>query len=288
MSDDPFNHPDILRVLELADGKPITEVPAELAEAFQFACSKRWIWDRHDTVDFTPIRWGGVPVVERRLIRLPAGEEKLGELRWLAQRAAATTPSPPGDDQPPGPETAPSADKRPSMLVQEVTARLERLRSQGERFPGQRQLADRIGCSVGNVNNALQTTDLLVAWSKSKQSEAAPRVVVQSRSPGSGVAEQAAISREPDPSDAAAEAELRELIEKNVGERAFCHEMRSRAPDFLRWYTGQPPGDRRDIRQAWADITASDPDARGRFFTQSLADQIASFDNAEPGPEAHP
>jgi hypothetical protein len=191
----------------------------------------------------------------------------------------------------------PEGKTRPGMSLKEAVDRLERLRSQGERFTSQRELEKRIGCSLGTVCKALKETEELRLWSE--RPEASPRVVGQSRNPGPGAAERAAISREPNPADAAAEAELRELsetdaklrelIEKNPDERAFCNEMQARASDeFVSWYTGQPPGVRRDIRQVWAEITTSDPDTKERFFTLRPADQIAWFDDHDRGPRAHP
>jgi hypothetical protein len=188
------------------------------------------------------------------------GEQELQKLRE-AEKSSAIAP-PPGDDPPqPGgtatpaagdTETLPSEGKRHGMSVEDVAERLNRLRLQGEPWTSQEKVAKRIGCSSSTVNKAIDTTTIaeLKAWAKP---EAAPRAVGQGQSPGPGAGELAPVSREPDPANAAAEDELRDLAENADAEQAFRDEMRSRANDFLLLYMKQNPGVRRACRQRWED-----------------------------------
>jgi hypothetical protein len=60
------------------------------------------------------------------------------------------------------------------MTWQEAATRLEQLRSQGESWTSQREMASRFGCSPATVNKAIQESPLLRAWSR-RETAAAPR-----------------------------------------------------------------------------------------------------------------
>jgi hypothetical protein len=58
--------------------------------------------------------------------------------------------------------------KGQGMLRQEAEERLERLRTQGEKFTTQKELADRIGCSPSTAHSAIKNNPKLREWANSK------------------------------------------------------------------------------------------------------------------------
>jgi hypothetical protein len=101
----------------------------------------------------------------------------------------------------------------PRMSWQDAAQQLERLRQQGLPYTDQRDLADRMGCSVGTINNAIARTESLHPWARKPEgalADGAPRA----QSMNEVVADQTAQGREPNPEDDVAYRELIELIER--------------------------------------------------------------------------
>jgi hypothetical protein len=108
--------------------------------------------------------------------------------------------------------------KPEGMPWREAADRMERLRTQGERFTSQQKLAEQLGCSAATIHKAIQNTPSLREWAN--RPPAALRA--QSLTPwkkGEGhidvVTERAPQRREPSPEDDLA---IREFIEKADGE----------------------------------------------------------------------
>jgi hypothetical protein len=105
------------------------------------------------------------------------------------------------------------------MSWQEAARRLEELRSQGEPYPGYRELKKRLKCSLMLIGKAIKSSDELKKWAQ--RPAAKPRAAGQPRSRegteedsgNDAVFENTAQSRELDPEDAAAIKEYRERLE---------------------------------------------------------------------------
>jgi hypothetical protein len=91
------------------------------------------------------------------------------------------------------------------MAWQDAAGRMEQLRSQGEPFTSQQELARRFGCSPATIYKAIHQTESLEIWAK--RPTAAPRA--QSINPI--VTDRTPQRSEPDPEDDAA---IREFIER--------------------------------------------------------------------------
>jgi hypothetical protein len=125
------------------------------------------------------------------------------------------------------PDGAP-APEATGMTWQEAAERLERLRSQGELWTSQHEMARRFGCSSGTINKAIRNTPGLQTWAKS-QTAAMPKA----QSLTDVVTDRTVQSREPDPADDAA---IREYLERDLTpeERAFFNSLsRDNQLDFL-------------------------------------------------------
>jgi hypothetical protein len=95
----------------------------------------------------------------------------------------------------------------------EAAERLERLRTQGEPWTSQQEMAKRLGCSSGTINKAIKQTPSLKAWAK--RPPAAPRAQSLHQSTRDGqnlsmVTDNTPQERELDPQD---EAAIREFLE---------------------------------------------------------------------------
>jgi hypothetical protein len=185
-----------------------------------------------------------------------------------------------------GTETVLSEGKRQRMSVGEAAERLNRLRLQGEPYTGQRQLAQQLGCSPSTIGEAMHSDPKLEQWAKPP--EAAPRAVGQPRGAEPGGKEPDPAGHEADPAEAAAEAELRELMERDPEERAFINEIRPAHNGLVSWYVQQTPAVRRACRTRWGEHIASDRVAKAWFFSLTARDQIGYFDDPDRGPKIPP
>jgi hypothetical protein len=107
--------------------------------------------------------------------------------------------------------SAPVTDGEPAGIPptkEQVAERLERLRSQGEPYTSQRELAKQVHSSPATVNHAIQHTLSLRAWAASGKRRIAAQPRAQSLN--DVVTDRAAQGREPDPVD---EAAIREFLE---------------------------------------------------------------------------
>jgi hypothetical protein len=138
-------------------------------------------------------------------LRLPNGKEIVAEVQIEAAKAAERRlGSKPADKQ-----------RAAGITWQDAAERMERLRSQGEPFTSQQELARRFGCSPATIHKAIHETESLEVWAK--RPTAAPRAqginpIVTDRTPQRS---------EPDPEDDAA---IREFIEgADPEEKAWFH-----------------------------------------------------------------
>jgi hypothetical protein len=160
------------------------------------------------------------------------------------------------------------------MTWREVAERLKRLRTQGEPWTSQHQMAERLGCSSGTVNKAIKKTPALHAWAQ--QPDAAPRAqrlnaVATDRVPQ---------AREPDPAHDAADAEMRRLIEEGTPEeRAF---LNGASREHQRWYMEQPEQVRKAHRTSWQKFDAHAEPAVKKWF-RALPFQEQLYYLTDPG-----
>lgn len=102
----------------------------------------------------------------------------------------------------------PQDDAPASMTWQDARDRMERLRSQGEPFTSQGNLASQFDCSSGTINKAIHKTPSLHEWAGvGREGKSAPKA----QSITDVTTDRTAQSREPNPEDDAA---IREYIEE--------------------------------------------------------------------------
>jgi hypothetical protein len=142
---------------------------------------------------------------------------------WAASLLATDTEHTP----PVGPCDQP-AEQAAHMTWQKVAERLERLRTQGEPFTSQHNLAKQLCCSSGTINKAIRETPSLHAWAK--KTDAAPRA----QSLNDVVTDRTAQSRELDPSEETAIREYLEREDLTPEARAFFNSLSTEDQlDFL-------------------------------------------------------
>jgi hypothetical protein len=159
--------------------------------------------------------------------------EDMIEQLWLRTAPTTTKAMPAGTIPPPAdgvglPQTVaeqqmPEPTGSTTVTWQEASDKMERLRSQGERWPGSREMAKRIGCSSATVSKAVNNTPSLKAWANAgAQNRTAPRDqgmtdVITDRTPQ---------RRELDPSE---EVAISEYLQGDLTpqERAWFHSMSS-------------------------------------------------------------
>jgi hypothetical protein len=172
---------------------------------------------------------------------------------------------------------APGSEPAGGMPWEEAAQRMERLRAQGEPWTSQHQMGERLGCSSSTINKAINKTPGLQAWAKC-QTEASPRA----QSLNAVVTDRTAEGREPNPENAAIEADLRRMIEESdPDERAFFHYLRDESRDYQSWYIEQPEGIRKKHAQVWKRHIEADSTARVWFSQQPLEQKLAYLDGAD-------
>jgi hypothetical protein len=203
-------------------------------------------------------------------IKLESWRNQMLNLRALAE-ITAKGPTPGGGEERP-------ADA--GMGWEEAAERLERLRVQGEAWPGYREMAKRLdGCSTGTVHKAIRSTPELIAWAKR---QAAPRAQQSLDNEKAGTKENVPQQREPDPAEEVTDAELRARFEKaGPEERAFLNEITGASRQVQLWYAQQSAPRRKACREQWAAAIGGDAKAKAWFLGLSVADQLAFFD--DPG-----
>jgi hypothetical protein len=179
-------------------------------------------------------------------------------------------------------------ENKVGTIWQKIAERLNELRRQGERCPGQHKLADRLGCSPGTINKAIHSSAELTEWARRTPKK--PKAQQSLNNDNAAVADDAVQVREPDPTEAAAEAELlRELIEKaSPAGRAFINEIRNASRQFLTWFLEQTKEKREWCQEYWRQTTESDPNVSRWFLSLSATDQIEYFTDAGDPPTAFP
>jgi hypothetical protein len=177
-------------------------------------------------------------------------------------------------------QTSQSAMTAGGMRWQDVAERLERLRIQGEAWPGYREMARRLNdCSTATVYKAVKSSPELIEWAKR---QAAPRAQQSLDNEEAGVKESVIQQREPDPAEDAADAELRTEIEKaDPEERSFLNEISGASREFLLWYIEQSSKRRKSCRERWKQLSESDPKVKAWFLGLSAEEQLTFFD--DPG-----
>jgi hypothetical protein len=139
--------------------------------------------------------------------------------------------------------TTSRGDNKENMTWQKVAARLEELRSRGEKFTSHQDYADRFCCSTSTVNRAIHKTDSLKPWATR---ESKPKVTQMSAL----VSDNQAQSREPDPSNS-----LDEDLDQITAQLA--KESPSVDRDELKADLGNVAPEK---RRAIVDLVKNDPD----------------------------
>jgi hypothetical protein len=141
------------------------------------------------------------------------------------EKAPAAPPQPAPSETPP---EQPAVGPEQGMTWREAAERLERLRSQGEPWTSQHEMARRFGCSSATINKAIRSTSELTVWAK--RPDAAPKA----QSVNDVVTDRTPQSREPDPADEVAIREYLERDDLTREERAFFNSLsRDDQLDFL-------------------------------------------------------
>jgi hypothetical protein len=176
------------------------------------------------------------------------------------------------------PPEQPAVGSEQGMTWQEAAERTERLRSQGEQWPGYREMAKRLNdCSTATVSKAVRSSPELTKWAKP---QAAPRAKQSLDRENNTVADNATQQREPDPQEDVADAELRQLVEDaEPEERAFLNEIRGASRAFLHWYIGQTRKNQARYQKKWKENIDADPKFQTWFLSLPPHEQIDHFDD---------
>ncbi len=145
----------------------------------------------------------------RQSLQTLAATARFTRQQFHPQHVPADQSIQPAPDDAPIPPPAKPA--KPRLTLKEVAEKLERKRSQAEKFVSQRKLAEDLGCSVTSVNHAIATSPLLKAWAGVDDKVRTPRA----GSLDGRLLDATAQSREGDPAKVAAE---REDAERRVSE----------------------------------------------------------------------
>lgn len=108
----------------------------------------------------------------------------------------------------------PKKRMKTAMSWQDAAERMKRLRSQGEPWTSQREMAKRFSCSLATINKAIQNTPELQTWSRPQRTPKAESLTPHSKQNdgwSDKVADQIHQEREPNPAD---EAAIREFVEQ--------------------------------------------------------------------------
>jgi len=252
--------PTIDRIFPLTD-RPLrlNEKYTALAAIHDFACkgvAKISPWPLEDAdgdmaalIEIMPYAC----IVDERLVKWTSGQEGalkrfLGDIQADLDRMATqirggrgksgprTKEKSPtgGRDAPSRPPAAAEANREYESGVdwQDIRDRLLRLRSQGEPFTSQRQLAQQLECSLATINKALNSCNTLKGWAA--RSRGQPRT----QSLNEIVTDNTPSQREPDPADSLPDDEV---------DRIFALLLAVAQPEERGWLNALDADKRREL-----------------------------------------
>jgi hypothetical protein len=193
----------------------------------------------------------------------------------MPSAARETDAAPPADP-------AGGQDNRPRW--QELADRLERLRSQGEPWTSYDEMRKRFEPmpSTQTLHKAVHSTPNLTAWA-GRPPTPRRQAPERSRQELKGQAfEDIPQEHEPDPADAAGEADLRKVFENaEPDERAFLNSIGDAPRDYQSWYISEPAEARKKHRDLWLKHVQPDATLRAWFFSLRLCEKLAFLNDPD-------